>query len=322
MTSSSDVPLDLFGRGLVESVARLARGEPSTLEGLLVAVGEPRSVAGTRVACRTHFVARDGNGRVRLDALAEYLALGIVDYCIPRSRSRRAHDAYIRTGSTVEIVRLTEEARGLFTALERSGEAGELLLYTLLETVLGVPQILCKMPLKTNSQMHVHGTDGIHAKVLEDGGLALYWGESKLHATVNSAIDEAFASLAPFLLDEGPGAARRDLMLLRDNLDTGMDEVTAALIRYFDGSGLSARLEVRAACLVGFDLADYPSPHAEDGEAIAEAVNKSIESWVSRVGARVAQHDVTTFEIEVFLVPLPSVEAFRKSMRAWLVRTP
>jgi hypothetical protein len=39
------------------------------------------------------------------------------------------------------------------------------------------------MSLKTSREMHVHGTDGIHARMEDDGRLALYWGESKLHAT-------------------------------------------------------------------------------------------------------------------------------------------
>ncbi|HRE03210.1 MAG TPA: DUF1837 domain-containing protein, partial [Ilumatobacteraceae bacterium] len=155
--------------------------------------------------------------------LAGKLAEQAVDYCVPRSRVEDARRHLELTGSADRFVRLSREASELFTSLTNSGEGGELLLFLLLERVLGVPQLLCKMSLKTNSEMHVHGTDGVHVKVLDNGRLGLYWCESKLYDDPQSAVRACFDSIAPFLLDEGNGAARRDLLLLRDHLDTGDD---------------------------------------------------------------------------------------------------
>lgn len=304
---------------LAEAVGRLARGAPETLAGLLLSVGDAVPLADTRATCRTHFVAKDGNGRPRIEALASRLAERALDYCIPRTRINEAVDHFHETSSTERLVRLAAEARSLFTKLERSGEGGELLLYTLLEVVLRIPQVLCKMPLKTNPQMHVHGTDGVHAKLLDNGNLALYWGESKLHRSVNSAVDDCFASVAPFLLDAGGGTASRDLLLVRDHLDAGTEDVTAELLRYFsEDAPESAKLEIRSACLVGFDLDDYPDPYDDSGRQIREAVRASIESWYARVGQRIAHHELHSFEIEVFCVPVPSVEKFRAAMRSRL----
>lgn len=304
---------------LVAAVDRLARGDAGNFDGLLVTVGEPIVLGGTRATCRCHFVARDGNGRPRVRALAARLAEGVLDYCIPRSRIIEAADHWQATGSSHRLVRLAEEARALFTTQEKSGEGGELLLYTLLETVLRIPQILCKMPLKTSANMHFHGTDGIHARVLDNGNLALYWGESKLHAAVNSAIDDCFNSVAPFLLDTDGDAAERDLLLVRDNLDAGAAEVTAALVKYFsEDAPERSQLEVRAACLVGFNLDDYPNPHAESGTEIREEVAAAISRWQTRIGDRINQHVLHEFELEVFFVPVPSVDDFRGSIRAEL----
>lgn len=304
---------------LISMVGRMARDDQGLLDALLISVGQPVEIAGTRAVCRTHFVRKDGNGRPRVKALAQHLAELVVDYCIPRSRVEEAREHHARTGSSAKFVRLHKEACELFTSLVKSGEGGELLLYALLEGVLGIPQILCKMPLKTNPQMHVFGTDGVHAKVLDDGRLALYWGESKLHATVASAVDDCFKSVAPFLLSEGDGAARRDLLLVRDNLDAGEQEVTAALIRFFDqDTPESSRVEFRAACLVGFDLSDYPDPHDSRGEQVQAEVAESINQWADRVRARVEHHELITFEIEVFCVPVPSVKEFRDALRAEL----
>lgn len=305
---------------LVAAVERLARDVPEKLDGLLLSVGDAFTLAETRATCRTHFVRKDANGRPRVDALAARLAERAVDYCIPRSRINEAAEYFTATGSTDRLVRLTEEARGLFTKLEKSGEGGELLLYTLLEVVLRIPQVLCKMPLKTSSQMHVHGTDGVHAKLLPDGTLAVYWGESKLHKTVNSAIDDCFESVAPFLRDAGSGVAARDLLLVRDHLDAGAEEVTAELIRYFsEDTPEAAKLEVRAACLVGFSLEDYPDPYEESGTSIREEVKAAMAQWHGRVSQRIDHYSIHDFELEIFCVPVPSVDDFRKAMRSHLV---
>lgn len=301
---------------LVQALAGLARGDGSSLDGLLVEVGAPIEIDRTRTRGRCHFVQRDANDRPRIKALAEQLANQATQFCIPRSRIDEAFAFFEKTRSTEKFEQISREGRELFTKLEKSGEGGELLLYVLLEHVLRVPQVLCKMSLKTSTQMHVHGADGVHAKMLANGNLAVYWGESKLYKSVNGAIDACFESLTPFLAEEGADAGRRDLHLLRDNVDAGNLEVNKALIRFFDSTSPdAAKLEVRGACLVGFDLDEYPHPFDDDGVTVAEAVEASIEAWMTRVKERVGDAELASFEIELFCVPMPSVEAFRKALR-------
>jgi hypothetical protein len=147
---------------LIDRIDALARGGPDELDTYLVAVGKAHAVDGTHTTCRCHFLTRDGNDRPRVVALAQRLAAATVDYCIPRSRIDEAAVYFAHTKKTDKLMRLNAEAQHLFTSLEKSGEGGEILLYLLLETVLGLPQLLCKMPLKTSGQMHYHGADGIH----------------------------------------------------------------------------------------------------------------------------------------------------------------
>jgi len=212
---------------LVEAVERLARDSGRSLDPYLTTVGNASVLDDTRASCRCHFVRIDPQGNARVPALINMLTDQIVDYCIPRSRIEEAQGHLERTGSTDKILQLQREATSLFTKIKTTGEGGELLLYALLEIALGLPQILCKMSLKTSQQMHYHGVDGVHARALEDGKLAVYWGEAKLYADVNAAIDAAMTSLAPFLLDTGNGASQRDVILLRDNADTGDPELQA-----------------------------------------------------------------------------------------------
>jgi hypothetical protein len=249
----------------------------------------------------------------RVDELTRRLAAEVVDFCIPRSRIEEAARAYSEYGSTLPFGRLQDEARSLFTSLKNSGEGGELLLYMLLETVLRVPQVLCKMPLKTSAQMHVHGADGVHALAKPDGGLALYWGESKLYASVADAVRECLDSLAGFLL-EGPAARRRDMLLLRDHASLGDPVLTAALRAFFDEDDVrSTKVEYRGACLVGFDHADYPDVRSGDQEIQAQAL-AAIEGWIAHIGRRVQESQLAAVELEVFCVPFPSVAAFREAV--------
>lgn len=317
--ATNQVEEDLLEAGveqwLVKAVARLARDKKRSLEGLLLQVGEAVRLQDTKATFRCHFIATTPLDEPRVNDLAEKLVDQVVDYCIPRSRISDAQDYLNRTGSTEKLTQLAREARELFTKIKTSGEGGEMLLYLLLEVVLGLPQVLCKMPLKTNSNMHVHGADGVHVKALDNGNLAVYWGESKLYTSVVSAIDACFRDIAPILKNEG-GATRRDLLLVRDNLDTGNKELTAALIRYFERDRPeAAMLEVRGACLVGFSLDEYPPPFENDQTSIREQVAQSITDWQERIAKRVGDQELVNFEIEIFFVPFPSVESFRSTLK-------
>lgn len=296
---------------LSQALADLAREPSDDLATLISACCDDVVLTDTRTISRVHLVQRDANDEVRIDALTKLLARQVVDFCIPRSRRDEAQAHLVATGSTEEFERLSEEARSLFTTLENSGEAGELLLYMLLERMLGLPQLLCKMSLKTNPEMHVHGTDGVHARFENDGRLALYWGESKLHKSFGSAIDECVKSIAPYLIP-GNKVRDHDLLLLREHVNIEDEVAIDALRRYFlSSTPQAAKVEFRAACLVGFDIADYPRP--EDA-----ALTENIEAWRARVARRIGDHRLERFEVEFFLIPFPSVSEFRDAVHGAL----
>lgn len=324
MTNGSQLTLPGVDRWLVDAVNRMVRGQgPGDLAGVLVSVGDEVVVDGTMARFRCHFLSRDGNDRPRVQYLGKLLAENVIDYCIPRSRIAEAHRHLDETGSTDRFVKLAHEATALFTKLVASGEGGELLLFVLMERLLGIPQLLSKMSLKTNSQMHVHGTDGIHIKALDNGNLGIYWCESKLYASAANAISNCFTSIAPFLLDEGNGPSRRDFALARQFVDSGSEELDELLVRYLsDDSADATRREIRGAALIGFDLAAYPQPHEADGITIRDEVAQSMADWMGRVKTRINHERIVSFDIEVFCLPLPSVEAFRAALRQELGISP
>lgn len=289
----------------------IAAGTPEQIGSFFHVIGK-RSIPDTRVNYRVHWLAQDGNGRDRTAALAHHLYYRIADFCIPRTRLLEARTRDNREGGNAQMMMLQEEARRLFIDSDTSGEGGELLLYFLLEAELNLPQVLCKMPLKTNSKMPIHGVDGVHAGMRENGGLAVYWGESKLYSDVQAAMTECFSSIAPFLLDDGTGAAHRDLVLVREGLDTGDRELSLKLVQYFtDDAPDRLKLEVRGACLVGFTHDSHAHPFEKDEVTMLAAVEERVDAWAKSVGTRVLNRNICDFEIEFFCMPLPSADKLR-----------
>jgi hypothetical protein len=292
----------------------------SALDAYLICASTGVALPGLKTLAHCHFVALDAQNRDRVKALATKLRTQIVDYAIPRKHHEEAKLHQQQTSSTEKHILLDLKAKQLFVAAANSGEPGEVLLYLLCDAFLQLPQVLCKMSLKTSSAMHVHGIDGIHASVdAANGRLALHWGEAKLHANASQAINAAFDSVAPFLIDDGGrgSAQQRDLELLRDNVDFADDALVEAFKKYLDPDDpLFLQLEHRAVCLIGFDYSPYGNPFEEKQQNVVRAeVQKAISDWYSKASTRISAKKLESFHIDVLCLPFPSVEEFRKLFR-------
>lgn len=290
-------------------------GNPEALDVHLELIERDVTMDGVLVKIHCHCLTVDGNGRVEPHRLAAFMRNAVADYAISRSKLKEAKERDAKYNSTEAVADLLEEARRSFTDLAKTGEGGEMLLFLLAERFLKLPQILCKMDLKTDSRMHYHGADGVYAGVTDEGVLKLYWGESKIYQTASDAIRECLASLSPFLIEaEHEGAEReRDLILLSDKADLADPKLTQALKRYFDkNSVMSNRRQYCGVALVGFDADFYPG-EGEKGVAadIASAARAELEKWKNRISDRVAEEKLQQIEIELFCLPLPSAEGFR-----------
>ncbi|WP_292035623.1 MULTISPECIES: HamA C-terminal domain-containing protein [unclassified Brevundimonas] len=311
---SSITPLEL---------AELAVGDPDELNVHLHLVErDVVTSTGLKVKVHCHCLTVDASGKIRLARLAEFMRDAIVDYAIPRSKREQARARDAQFKSTSAMTGLYHEARATFTDLDQSGEGGELLLHLLAQRFLKLPQVLCKMALKTDGRMHYHGADGVYASVDDDGVLKLFWGESKLYASASDAIRACLQSIAPFLTEpDSQAAARdRDLVLLSDNADLDDPKLTAAFKLYFDKTKKhSTRVRYAGVALVGFDADFYPENDAEAvADEIAQSAKAQVEKWVERVGARLVEEKLEKCEIELFCLPLPSAEGFRKAFKTAL----
>lgn len=270
-------------------------------------------IDGHAVRIHCHCLTVDGNGRVQPARLAEFMRNSVANYAIPRHKLAAAKARDEKFNSTESVAALVEEAKRSFTDVATTGEGGEMLIFLLAQSFLKLPQVLCKMDLKTDGRVHYHGADGVYAGITDDGILKLYWGESKILGSASNAIRNCLASLAPFLMEpEHEEAEReRDLILLSDKADLSDPKLTAAIRRYFNRNDpLSNRVRYCGVALVGFDVPFYGSGQLV-AEEVAAAAHSALTGWRDRIGDRLSIEKLDSFEIQLFCLPLPSADGFR-----------
>jgi hypothetical protein len=298
-----------------EQLDQILAGDPGELDVHLSLVQRDITLPDCKVTLHCHSLAVDTSGKVKIARLAEFMRAMLADYAIPKKKlaDARARDQKYKSSGAVS--RLHQEAINLFTDLAKTGEGGEMLLYLLAERFLKMPQVLCKMDLKTDSAMHYHGADGVYARVGKNGIIKLYWGESKIYDNASDAIRDCLASLSPFLIEpDGEGAGReRDLLLLSDKADLEDEALTKAFRTYFDKSSpKSNRVQYCGVALVGFDADFYPGEDANIlADDMAKAAKAAIAPWAKQIANRIETEKLEQFEIEFLCVPMPSGPGFR-----------
>lgn len=250
-----------------------------------------------------------------VDTIIKYL----IRFCLHRSvvhdveRKFSGSDSYLE-----EVAGLFLQAKKLFKLASetsnKNGEAGELVLFLLTEWVLEAPQILAKMSLKTNPEMPVHGADGVHVRYCDiRKGLVFYLGESKVYSDVSAAILQAAKSISEEFCHK---KVEHELQLVRSNIDlSGLDYVAKSeLLKYLDPyeEASNRRFKV-ATCLVAFDFEAYSSLAKSGGgeHAFQDEARKALTSIKADVSRTFARFGLQNLEVEMFLLPLPSVKSFR-----------
>lgn len=311
--------------------------ELDALATALAAIRKDWSVLSSRIRTAEHDVVTDHrhlNLRLHYPALRDaqatveeligVVALYLTHFSLPRKRVEAVYAAQETMRTPFErhqaISLLEREARSLFirarTSSQRTGEAGELLLYLLTEWLLDAPQIIAKMSLKTSAQMPVHGSDGIHARFdAESNRLIFYSGEAKLHSDLTNAIASAVTSIKSSVSRE---KMQHEIELVRRHIDfSGIDEpARSALLRYLDPyeEAYNDRLEV-VTCLVGFDFTGYTDLAADAPEDPDTSFRASVTAKLREVGPAFAKAlrdaGLPNQRVELFLFPVPSVSVLR-----------
>ncbi len=281
---------------------------------------------GAKISGRFFYVTfRDS--KPTIDDLITIAHARMVNFVMPRWRIEETTTAIAANPGVMDPwVLLQTEARDVFMRTDketgRSGELGELLLYMLVEWVLKAPIVACKMYLKTAQQMPVHGVDGIHLGY-ESDKLIMHWGESKLHKTLPSALDDIASSISEFATD--PTKYANEVRIIRGNLnlDTLDKDTRQAIKNYFNPyKAESNNLIESYACLAGFDSEIYEKVENLDHNAceiaFREAYAKRVESACQLITKKVKTAGLDNFRLSYFLLPFPSVDDARAKFQARL----
>jgi hypothetical protein len=199
-----------------------------------------------------------------------------------------------------------------------SGEAGEMLLYFLIEAVLEAPQDVAKMELKTSPTMEVNGSDGIHMRWHPaDEVVDVYFGESKLYANVGDALASAFDSIEKF---HANGMRAHEYSMVT-KFFKGVDEnVRAAIAEVLDTGRPGPGARINHACLIGYE---WRATGQTPGQAAAQIEAEYQRQFLATAPAlhKKLQYRLDNFQqkqygFEVFFLPFDSVQAFRDAFLA------
>ena len=303
---------------LREVLLRCIHPEPSIIDAHLKVVERNLEVSGTKTLVHCYAPSLDGNGRLRINALAEFMRDRVIRFVIPRKDVQAAETVKEKSGDMSAYIRLHERAKRAFTAVKNTGEGGEFLLFALAEKEFSLAQILSKMSLKTSTKMHYHGADGVYASMDDTGVLSLYWGESKLYDNPTTAITDCLNSLAPHITN-GLGESSpsgQDIVLLNEYADIGDDAACAILKRFLDPNDPQAqKLKICGIALATFDSDAFPQGGAPGGlwEEIEVALKKVLPNWQAHIKKRLGIEELTAFDIHFICLPMACANDFRKA---------
>lgn len=274
-------------------------------------LSETSGIAGTEATVRFHHLKLDNNGRPRWQDLAKNLATQILYYCF--SVQKRPE---MRTDD--EVLELRQEARDFFRDSSRSGEAGEMLLYFILETVLQAPQMVSKISLKTNPKVETLGSDGIHMKWNDEEGLMdIYFGEAKLYSDLNAAIASTVESIEAFHLNS---MEEFELRLVTRHYKHADGPLKDQVLKFVNRGTSMETARVNHACLLGYDWDGYDKLQNGGIDNLVASLRAQYFSQRSHILDYLNRHFSCfrnrRLRFEVFILPFTSVDSFREAFLA------
>lgn len=299
----------------IDNINKFNSVEISDYNSCLGVIDHNFCINGVNAQVRMHHLKLDGNGLPMVKALANMLYEYIIDYCIS-SRNRTA------PLTNRQSAKLVKEARKLFRHPEisddspdKTGEAGEMLLYFLMEAVLKAPQIVSKMELKTNHRDEVKGSDGIHAKFDKDVNMVdFFFGESKLYKSSSSAIAAAIDSVDQFHEIE---MYQHEFSMVTKHFKYADDKTRDAITSLIVHGEPGASVRINHACLIGYDFKGFTELNGSTPqELLNDFTNRFLQDGqrlTNLLQSRLDKFDKKHLRFDVFFVPFPSVVEFRNA---------
>lgn len=295
------------------AINSLTSASKANFDACVDVITHAEQVNAIQMVSRLHHLKFNANGEPMVEELAECLVRHVIDYCLSaRKRSQPL--------TPQEAVKYTQEARRLFVHPDatpddpdQTGEAGEILLYFLIENVLGAPQIVAKMDLKTNPSLEVFGSDGIHMSWnATDKVVDLFFGESKIYQNVGAAISKAIESIENFHAND---MRRHEFSMVTNHFKHTDDNIRKAVTDLLDAGVPGGTARINHACLIGYNWDEYGTLPKLALPALVEEFQKRYLDDAPRLHKLLEEKfkDFKRKELrfQVFFIPFKCVQAFR-----------
>lgn len=272
----------------------------------------------------TFYYMAFANGVPTTKEFIDYIYDCLIPYCLPKKKYESVLASLNPKEDYHKIVRLGDEAKALFikakNQLQTGGEAGELILYALTEWALNAPRFVSKMYLKTNNNMPVHGTDGIHLGYDKQNDImTIYFGESKIYKDFSDAASSAFSSMMDLINNTGQIDREIEILNNLSDLDVLEEPFKSRIIDYinpYPDNPSSLNKRIVHSCLLGFEYSAYNrillSKPSEVASIFEAKYSKRIASACRNVQRQYKISLPTVTNLHLFLLPFPSVQKFRE----------
>lgn len=202
------------------------------------------------------------------------------------------------------------------------GKYGELILYLLVEAIFKTPMVCHKLSLLTNVKDQVKGGDGIFFGE-RNNSLSILIGESKIYQNLGGAISSALESIDRFNQNYLPSSLDHELFIARSNIskNLSLDQAKALLKAFRPGT------EEYQACNKIFpilliyddkkidDIEEKATNRDHAEELVAEWIKEHSAEAVKNIRERLQKKsELRKLFLEFFLIPMSSVETFKKTL--------
>jgi hypothetical protein len=258
------------------------------------------------VTC-SFYLVKCTSQEVREKDLADFLVDKIVRYALRREDILRAGtdpDAHSRN---------FRKARAKFIQGRPTREAGELLLFLLLES-RGIVQVLNKMALKTNTEMYYHGLDAVHVEV--GPIVTLHLGSSKIKKDLTDGVTDSLKEME----EHATSVKRQDteINLISSYIDDSkFAELTPYIQKIVDPYADDRQNFAQAySMLVCADYEFLQGPYSKPAEKsleqfLSEEFQKQHSGLLSKITASVPRYsNVSCKPTHFYMIPFRNVEDF------------
>ena len=253
--------------------------------------------------CLRLFCLDVSNNKFSYSGLHQFLQRNIGRYVF----SRATIEQFIEDGDSdaiglkaVELLRRASNPKDTGAG----GELGEILLYLFLEQKLNAPKLLSKVELKTTKNQYVFGSDGVHLLTLGDKAFQLVLGESKIVGKLESAVDDAFASIKKVSND-----ASNEIRLIEKNiLSESFDDETTELIKSIivptkrdQSIVVDNAFGIFLGYSIGIDATQYSN--AEFRDAINDKLKNDINNIATYIERKVNESGLVGYSFYFYILP-------------------